>query len=82
MNLLEAVRLCAKPQQGSAAATAEIAVKDGTVISVAQDGTPTVSLDGGETAAASLATDYPMTEGLRVRVLPAPDGYLVIGVIT
>lgn len=82
MNLLEAVRLCAEPKEGSAVTTTEIAVKNGTVVSVAQDGTPTVSLDGGETAAASMATDYPMTEGLRVRVLPAPDGYLVLGVIT
>lgn len=82
MRLIDAIRLCEKPQEAAAVKPTEIPVKDGTVVSVGTDGAPTVQIDGAETAAASLATDYPMTVGLRVRVLPAPDGYLVLGVIT
>lgn len=82
MRLVDAIRLVIKPADVARPAAIEIPVQDGTVISLASDGTPTVKLDGGGISSASLATDYPMTEGLRVRILPAPDGYLVIGVIT
>lgn len=83
MNLITAVRMAVSTTPALGPATKEISVKGATVVDVAPDGTPTVSTDDGVTAPASMATDYPMTVGLKVLVLPDDTGGLVIiGVAT
>ena len=82
MNLISAVRQAVLSGPVGKPTLQEISVREATVIDVAPDGTPTISTDAGVTAPASLATDYPMTVGLKVLVLPDATGLVIIGVAT
>lgn len=80
MRLLEAIRIGLRGAGGET--LAGLSLKQGTVASVDPSGAPTVSLDDGAVAPASLAIDYPMAAGLRVYLLPSSGGPVVVGIVT